>query len=561
MVIQVSSHLQGDLLESNLSISADYNWIFDELQDPDLPGTIEGDDVVFWGEDMGPYYNSAEIKEKLMAAEGAFPDYVTYFEYGSSYFEKPLMGVRITAPASVEVYAKSEVLIVAAMHGTEAVTVMDALILMDSILYGIENLESWAITAVEQNEIYILPLFNPDALDYTYINPWQRVNMQPFDGDQDGTLEDELEIGDVNGDYFVASYTQSKYEGTDLDGDGKTGEDFPGGIDLGRNYDYKFALDDIGSSSDSNRWDFRGEYAYQAPETDQFADFARNHHFYTSISLHSGLVCIFPPWAYNASKLTPHYEIFDKIIEGMQELVYFPTWNDVGGYLVNGQWGDWMYGELDSLALTIETYVGVGLRYHLASWIDTWQRYNPDANQIYNISSQNVLKHLKYSLTIPRLSWIQDEYRIDLENMIAENVEDTITVILNYTMTPDEVNTVFYMQLEKFNEQSMSWDSIESEVISSDLSTVSITADINADDEWRVYVGSKSRGFSYHFDLIHNERINIEFDANQPVIYDYSEITQSTTSAETTESPVSIVFVIIPLALIPILRRKYLLSL
>ena len=99
------------------------------------------------------------------------------------------------------------------------------------------------------------------------------------------------------------------------------------------------------------------------------------------------------------------------------------------------------------------------------------------------------------------------------------------------------------------NKNYNQWNSVKSEVLSSDLTNMSVTADINTNNEWRVYIGSKSRGFSYYFDLSDNERINMKFDANQPGVY---------MSEKTDDSPVSIYFVIIPLALIPILRRKYL---
>lgn len=549
MTVQASSN-QQDLPEKELSLSANYEWIADELQDPDLPGEIVGDDVVYWGESLGVYYNSIETKEKLKAAEAAFPNYVSYFEYGSSYLEKPLMGVRLTIQNSMEVYSKSEILIVAAHHAREAITVMDALILMDDILYGIENSESWAITALQQNEIYILPLFNPDGLDYTYINPWQRGNMQPVDGDQDGTLDDDREIGDVNGDYYVEWYHLSDtFEGTDLDGDGKTGEDMPGGIDLNRNYGYKFAYDMIGSSPDPNSSLYRGEYAFEAPETEQFADFASKHHFYTSISLHSGIQAIIFPWGYS-SEYSPDHKIFNKITEEMQELAYFPKWSEVGGYAVNGEWGDYMYGELDSLALTIETYVGEGgyLQYYNNSYVGIWDVFNPDADEIYDISSQNVLKHLKYALTIPRLNWLQDEYRFDLESMVAENVEDLLSVELNYTMTEDVDNPDFYVFVEEFDESTMSWNKIASTRLYSELTTLSFQTNIDSDNEWRVYVGSDSRGFSYHLNIEDNIRVQMDFDANQPTAVSFSEIT---------EAPVSFVIVIVPLIAIPVLRRKY----
>ena len=79
MAVLVTSNQHEDLPDPELSLSADYEWISDELQDGELPGGIIGDDVVFWGENLGVYYNSIETQEKLKAAEAAFPNYVSYF--------------------------------------------------------------------------------------------------------------------------------------------------------------------------------------------------------------------------------------------------------------------------------------------------------------------------------------------------------------------------------------------------------------------------------------------------------------------------------------------------
>lgn len=45
------------------------------------------------------------------------------------------------------------------------------------------------------------------------------------------------------------------------------------GVDLNRNYDFKFGISDIGSNGDPCAEDFRGPYAFSEPETAALRDF------------------------------------------------------------------------------------------------------------------------------------------------------------------------------------------------------------------------------------------------------------------------------------------------
>ena len=60
----------------NIEVQADsnpnYNWIWDEFYR--APRNIIGEDVVFWGGDLGPYHNYTEMETKLFTLEANFPD-------------------------------------------------------------------------------------------------------------------------------------------------------------------------------------------------------------------------------------------------------------------------------------------------------------------------------------------------------------------------------------------------------------------------------------------------------------------------------------------------------
>ncbi|MHA2250282.1 MAG: M14 family zinc carboxypeptidase, partial [Candidatus Kariarchaeaceae archaeon] len=273
----------GDLSSASISITLEYGWIWDELTDPALPGKIYADDPVVWGSSLGPYYNTSETLAKVKAAELAFPSLVTYFEYGVSYLGNPLFGVKVTTPYNDEVTKKYETIVIGAHHAREGITIMDSLLFLDRLLFDYTLEAQWAIDLLNHAEVYIIPLFNPDGVDLLSVNPWQRKNLQPIDADNDGD-KDELEVRDIDNDGYVSVLNENingtyyYVEGEDLDEDGFVGEDLPGGVDLNRNYGFKFALDDLGSSDEPNWDNYRGSAAFSAPETYYFSEWAKKHH-------------------------------------------------------------------------------------------------------------------------------------------------------------------------------------------------------------------------------------------------------------------------------------------
>ena len=61
-----------------------------------------------------------------------------------------------------------------------------------------------------------------------------------------------------------------------------------GGVDLNRNYDFKFALDERGSSGDPCQEDYRGSFAFSEPETQAIQRFVDNHKTIVSgVNIHS----------------------------------------------------------------------------------------------------------------------------------------------------------------------------------------------------------------------------------------------------------------------------------
>jgi hypothetical protein len=98
------------------------------------------------------------------------------------------------------------------------------------------------------------------------------------------------------------------------------------GVDLNRNYGYKFASSDIGSSNDPCDEAYRGPYPFSEPETQAIKKFVEDHNdtLIYAINFHAyGNLFIFP---FNFDTVQNHelYQKFPKQAEVYAELANDP---------------------------------------------------------------------------------------------------------------------------------------------------------------------------------------------------------------------------------------------
>lgn len=92
------------------------------------------------------------------------------------------------------------------------------------------------------------------------------------------------------------------------------------GVDLNRNYDYKFAMNDVGSSGDPCAEDYRGPHAFSEPETSAMRDFveARKNSIVMALNFHAyGNLLIYP---FNHDTTPANNDLWDKFPQ--QALLY-----------------------------------------------------------------------------------------------------------------------------------------------------------------------------------------------------------------------------------------------
>ena len=404
------------------------------------------------------FHNSSEVYEEIAYIHDTVPELVDLEVFGQTYLGKDIVSLRITNELRTQQKAKA--LVVSHHHGREQISIEIAL---RFILYLLNNYqENSTITDfIDYQEIYVIPALNLDSLDLVINedNHWLRKNLRPFDDDNDGFFEEDR-ADDVSGDGVISSFDvfdntnpsnpvflYTYYEGIDDDLDGKINEDDVGYTDLNRNYD-SYWRDGSGWSPDTMSQVFPGHAPFSEPETRAFRDFALNHSFGMSYSLHSGInATFFVDDPYGWAEPTLYWNMvqdYTRILPPSFTEIYTgygqENYPKADSAVLAGSWDSWMYFERDCLApITFELYrnyssvapgaetVLVENSTHLIlEWKSIYDYFNPYPQYI-NALWFDVLPGFDYLLdNTPRLAIIPEVlsggYKLDDEVELSFNV-------------------------------------------------------------------------------------------------------------------------------------------
>lgn len=345
--------------------------------------------------DWTHYHNYSEIVTILLALNQTYPNIVDVFSIGKSWWNRDIYCVRITNESNPK--PKPEVFFVGYHHAREPIT---AELTLYFVVYVATNFgTNKTITAlVNKCQIYVVVALNVDGFDLFKANDYQRKNARPTDEDDDG-LVDEDPIEDENGDGFteqLLDVTDPNYpefirwEGIDNDGDGEYGEDWVGGVDLNRNYDYKWNLGAWTPRSEI----YRGPNPFSEPETQAIRDLVLEHNFTYALSFHSGTEEIVYPWGWTRD-LPPDNDRFVEISQSLSAISGGTPYEQSSYmYYSFGTWDDWMYGIAKVFPFTCEifangTWEGVSCPgpYPNTIWSGVGFRYafNPYPNRIQSV--------------------------------------------------------------------------------------------------------------------------------------------------------------------------------
>ncbi|MFQ5722624.1 MAG: M14 family metallopeptidase, partial [Candidatus Aminicenantales bacterium] len=191
----------------------------------------------------GDYHTYQELEKDLMTLEEGFPDLAKLYSIGQSLENRNIYALKISDNVSRD-EDEAEVLFLGCHHAREWISVEVPYLLAK---YLVENYsQKPAIkTLVDYSQIWIIPLLNPDGLEYSihFYRYWRKNRRNNGDG----------------------SY----------------------GVDLNRNYSYKWGLDNEGSSPLSFSNVYRGKYPFSEPETQAVRDLCSTRKFQALISYHN----------------------------------------------------------------------------------------------------------------------------------------------------------------------------------------------------------------------------------------------------------------------------------
>lgn len=267
------------------------------------------------------YHTYAEMVAEITQAAADHPEIVQLTVIGRSIEGRDIHAVKISDNVASD-EAEPEVLLFALTHAREHLTVEQAL---DLIAYFTDNYgrRGDVTNLVNEREIWILPNVNPDGDEYDRLgNGWYRNWRKNRRNNGDGTW----------------------------------------GVDLNRNYGYRWGYDNVGSSPYTGSQTYRGPAPFSEPETQALRDFALAHpDLVASISFHTYGELILWPYGYTyedvpADMIAEDHAVFVEMGRRMAALNGYTAMQASDLYPTNGDSDDWLYGQQGIFAFTFELY-------------------------------------------------------------------------------------------------------------------------------------------------------------------------------------------------------------
>mmetsp|Transcript_34955 Transcript_34955/g.80498 ORF Transcript_34955/g.80498 Transcript_34955/m.80498 type:complete len:408 (+) Transcript_34955:80-1303(+) len=154
----------------------------------------------------------------------------------------------------------------------------------------------------------------------------------------------------------------------------------PSGVDLNRNWDEEWQKESVAHGSDSNP----GPSPFSEPETRLFRSIASDFAPQTFLTVHSGTLGLYMPWAYDMEHLASRNQRkMMGVLKGLDEKHCRCPFGAAGkevGYSCPGTSLDWIYDKLNtSYSFAFEIFVGADLMRSLRA---RWQEHSQDAEAL-----------------------------------------------------------------------------------------------------------------------------------------------------------------------------------
>lgn len=260
------------------------------------------------------FHNYTEVKAALDELVSQYPDLMRLGSIGMTHQGRDIWSLRIsTNPDFSE--NKPAVLFLGGHHAREHLSVEVPLRFVQWLMSEYKKGNPRAVRYVETREIHLIPMVNPDGLEY-----------------------------DIEGGRYK---TWRKNRRVNRDG--------TYGVDLNRNYGYQWGTG--GSSNSPNSETYMGPQAFSEPETQAIKLYIETHkNISILLSFHTFSELILYPWGWSNGSIS---EARDKAVhEKMARKM--ATWNKYTPeqssdlYIASGDLTDWAYGTQKVISFTFE---------------------------------------------------------------------------------------------------------------------------------------------------------------------------------------------------------------
>jgi Zinc carboxypeptidase/Secretion system C-terminal sorting domain len=261
---------------------------------------------------MGGYLTFDEYVLELDSLAAMYPALVSpKFSIGTTIEGRNIWALKISDNVATD-EAEPEVLIDGLIHAREGVAGMQSMYFIHDLLQKYMQNDPEARFLVNNRELFIIPVINPDGYEYNR-------SIEPDGG---------------------GMWRKNRRD----NGDGTMG------VDLNRNFGYFWGVSNNGSSPNTASDLYRGTAGFSEPETQAIRNFANQRQFKTVLNHHTFSNLMIRPFAYNEAATCIDEQAFVEygpVLTEQNGFLYGKASQTVG-YNVNGSTDDWMYGEANT---------------------------------------------------------------------------------------------------------------------------------------------------------------------------------------------------------------------
>ncbi|MBO4205817.1 M14 family metallopeptidase [Micromonospora echinofusca] len=224
------------------------------------------------------YSEPGGLRDEIVSTAARFPKLAKVETIGRTVQGKPILAVKVTKNArTVPDGKRPAVLYGSAQHAREWITPEMTRRLLHHVLDNYGH-DAEITRLLDTTELWFLPVANPDGYDHTFTpgNRLWRKNLRDNDGDGRITTAD--------------------------------------GVDLNRNFAYKWGYDNEGSSPDAENDTYRGPSANSEPETQALDRLFRRVGFEFFVNYHSAAQLLLYGVGWQVATPTPDDEIYKAMV-------------------------------------------------------------------------------------------------------------------------------------------------------------------------------------------------------------------------------------------------------